>query len=133
MNKYYKWFRRVLGIVVILDIILGAIAIFFPNSTLRLFGQSPSQDVAWTAFGAIALLLVGVLLWPATKDPLRYQSTATHAVVVQAAFALFFLLLWPGRYTLFGILFLIFFILLGLLLWFARRTPQPEWQPASSN
>lgn len=132
MNKYYKWFRRLLGLTVIIDIVLGLIVIFFPNSTLRLFGQSPSQDVAWTAFGGLCLVLIGLLIKPATRDPLRYEQTARYAVIVKAAIALFFLVLWPGRYTLFGVLALIFFVLLGLLLWRAKREPQPEWRPASA-
>ena len=132
MNKYYKWFRHLLAIVVFIDIVLGAIVIFFPNSTLRLFGQDPSQDVLWTAFGGLCLLLIGLFIRPATRDPLRYASTARMAVIVKVALALFFLILWPGRYVLFGIVALIFFVILGLLLWLAKREPQPEWRPASA-
>lgn len=132
MNKYYKWFRHLLALVVLLDIVLGAIIIFFPNSTLRFLGLSPSQDVLWTAFAGLCLVLMGFLIRPATKDPLRYEATARWAVIKEGAIALFFIVLWPGRYILFGVLALILFVLLALLLWLAKREPQPEWRPASA-
>jgi hypothetical protein len=131
MNKYYTWFRRLLGFVVVVDIILGILSIFLPNSTLRLLGQSPSHDVLWTAYGGLALALIGFLCWPAVRDPLRYEATARWAVIVQAAFAVFFLVIWPSRYLLFGVLDLIFFAVLAVLLWVAKREPQPDWQPAT--
>lgn len=131
MNDYYKGFRRLLGLAVLADIILGALAIFLPNTMLRLLGQPPSHDVWWTAFGGLAILLIALLCKPAAKDPLRYRDTASHAVAVQGAFALFILVIWPGRYTLFGIVHLILFLLLGILLFLARREPQPEWLPGT--
>lgn len=132
MNKYYKWFRYLLQVIVFIDIILGAVIIFFPNSTLRFFGQSPSEDVLWTAFAGLCLMLFGFLIMPATRDPLRYERTARTAVGVKGAIALFFLVLWPGRYVYFGVVALILFVLLAVLLWLARREPQPEWRPASA-
>ena len=132
MNKYAKWFRWVLKLSNWLLIILGALMVFLPNTVLRTLGLDPSHDVLWTAAFGMGLLAIGMLAMPAARDPYRYSQLATFAVVEKALFALFFLVIWPGRYVLFGILDLVLFLILFVLLWLARKQPQPEWQPTYS-
>ena len=131
MNTYAKWYCRVLWLAIILNALLGLAALFFPNTTLRAFGQRPSDDILWTAFGGMALLMIALLLSPAARDPYRYRLTARYAVIEKGLFALFFLVLWPG-YPLFGILDLAFCLALWALYWLTFRGHQPEWQPQPS-
>jgi len=131
VNNSAKWFQRVLKITVYLDFIYGLLAIFLPNTMLRLFGQKPSSDVLWTAFGGLMLLVFALMVCPAASDMLRYKSTAFWAVMCRALLALFFLVLWPG-YLLFGIWDLVIFIILAWLLYAASKVPTPEWEPEPS-
>ena len=132
MNDFAKWFCRVLWISITIDVILGLLALFFPNSTLRGLGMRPTDDIAWTAFGGMAVLMIALLERPAARDPYRYKETATASVIVKGAFALFFLILWPSRYPAFGFLALFFFLIEWALLWLMRKTPHPEWQATSA-
>lgn len=131
MNNSAKWFQRVLKITVYLDFIYGLLAIFLPNTMLRLFGLKPSNDVLWTAFGGLMLLVFALMVCPAAGDMQRYKSTAFWAVVCRALMAFFFLVLWPG-YLLIGIWDLVVFIILGWLLYAASKVPAPEWEPSAS-
>jgi hypothetical protein len=132
VNNSAIWFQRVLKIVVIIDFIYGLLAIFLPNTMLRLFGQKPSGDVLWTAYGGLMLLVFALMIRPASQDMNRYKATACWAVVCQALMAAFFLLIWPG-YLLFGIWDLIVFIILVWLYCAASRVPTPEWEPTASS
>ena len=131
MNTSATWFQRVLKITVFLDFIFGLLTIFLPNTMLRLFGQTPSSDVLWTAFGGLMLLVFALMVRPAASDMLRYKATAFWAVVCRALLAFFFLVLWPG-YLLFGIWDLVVFIILALLLYAASKVPTAEWEPEPS-
>lgn len=131
MNNAAKWFQRILKITVWIDFIFGLLAIFLPNTMLRLFGQKASNDVLWTAFGGLMLLVFALMVCPAASDMNRYKSTAFYAVVCRGLMAFFFLVLWPG-YLFFAIWDLVIFIVLGWLLYAASKVPTPEWEPEPS-
>jgi hypothetical protein len=131
VNNSAKWFQRVLKITVYLDFIYGLLAIFLPNTMLRLFGLKPSNDVLWTAFGGLMILVFALMVCPAAGDMQRYKSTALWAVVCRALMAFFFLVLWPG-YLIIGIWDLVVFIILWWLLYAASKVPTPEWEPSAS-
>lgn len=132
MNKIMTWFCRLLRLLVIVDFIIGLLAIFFPNTTLRLFGQSPSDDILWTAFAGLLFMIIALLACPVAKDPYRYWLVAKYYVIARGLMALFFLLIWPGRYLWFGIIDLVLFLLLWLLLWLGSKEPHAEWQPSTT-
>jgi hypothetical protein len=127
VNSSATWFRRILRLTVIVDFIVGLFAIIFPNTMLRLFAQQPSNDVLWTAYGGLMLLVFALLVRPAGHDPVRYHDTAVYAVVARALMAVFFLLVWPGRYVWLGVVDLVVFLILATLLYLAARQPQAEW------
>lgn len=131
MNNAAKWFQRILKITVWIDFIFGLLAIFLPNTMLRLFGQKPSSDVLWTAYGGLMLLVFALMVCPAAGDMNRYKSTAFYAVVCRALMAFFFLVLWPG-YLFFAIWDGVIFIILAWLLYAASKVPTPEWEPEPS-
>lgn len=131
MNNAAKWFQRILKITVWIDFIFGLLAIFLPNTMLRLFGQKPSSDVLWTAYGGLMLLVFALMVCPAASDMNRYKSTAFYAVVCRALMAFFFLVLWPG-YLFFAIWDGVIFIVLAWLLYAASKVPVAEWEPEPS-
>lgn len=131
MNNAAKWFQRILKITVWIDFIFGLLAIFLPNTMLRLFGQKPSSDVLWTAYGGLMLLVFALMVRPAAGDMNRYKSTAFYAVVCRALMAFFFIVLWPG-YLFFAIWDGVIFIILAWLLYAASKVPTPEWEPEPS-
>ncbi|HEX3580486.1 MAG TPA: hypothetical protein VH087_01900 [Thermoanaerobaculia bacterium] len=131
MNNAAKWFQRILRITVWIDFIFGLLAIFLPNTMLRLFGQKPSSDVLWTAFAGLMLLVFALMVCPAASDMNRYKATAFYAVVCRALMAFFFLFLWPG-YLFFAIWDLVIFIVLAWLLYAASKVPTPEWEAEPS-
>jgi hypothetical protein len=131
VNNAAKWFQRILRITVWIDFIFGLLAIFLPNTMLRLFGQKPSSDVLWTAFAGLMLLVFALMVCPAASDMNRYKATAFYAVVCRALMAFFFLFLWPG-YLFFAIWDLVIFIVLAWLLYAASKVPTPEWEAEPS-
>lgn len=130
MNEKAIWFRRVMWLGIIANVVLSLPTLFFPNTMMRAMGQRPTGDIVWTAFAANLLILLSLLYVPAAKDPFRYRLTAIFAVIARAAGVLFFFVLWPGRYPLFGLLDLFFFILQAPLLYRAFKA-HPDWQPAT--
>lgn len=130
-TKYARWFSRVMWLGIIVNVILALPTLFFPNTMMRAMGQRPTDDIVWTAFSANLLILLSLLYVPAAKDPYRYKLSAIFAVIARAAGVIFFFILWPGRYPLFGLLDLVFFLLQAPLLYFAYRGPQPEWHAAT--
>lgn len=121
MNKYAKWFSITMWIGIVFNILLGLPTILFPNTMLRLLHQRPSTDIVWTAFAGLLIVMLGLLYIPAAKDPIRYRSLAKTAVFVRFCEALFFLIIWPGRYPLFGLLDGLFFIVQWIFLFLALR------------
>lgn len=121
MNKYAKWFSIVTWIAIVINLLLGLPTIIFPNTMLRLLQQRPSTDIVWTAFSGLMIAMLALLYIPAAKDPIRNRSTAKLAVFVRLAEAVFFLILWPSRYTLFGLMDGLFFLIQAPLLYLALR------------
>jgi len=132
VNNIMTWFCRLLRVLVIVDFIVGLLALFFPNTTLRLFGLSPTDDITWTACAGMMWLAIALLICPAVKDPYRYHLTAKYAVVTRGLMALFLLILWPGRYVLLGVIDLILFLILWLLFWLGSKEPHAEWQATTT-
>jgi hypothetical protein len=130
VNKYATWFRRVMWLGIIANVVLSLPTYCFPNTMMRAMGQRPTGDIVWTAFAANLLILLSLLYVPAAKDPYRYRLTAIFAVIARLGGVIFFFIAWPGYYPLFGLLDLVFLLLQAPLLWLAYRQPHAEWQPA---
>jgi hypothetical protein len=130
VNKYAKWFRVAMWLGIIANLLLGLPGIFFPNTMLRLLHQRPSTDIVWTAFASILVVLLALMYSPAARDLFRYRMTARYAVFSRAACAIFFLILWPGRYLTFGIMDLFFFLIQAPLLYLALKE-YDQHSPAS--
>jgi len=108
-----------LGIVQ--DWLLGVPAIFAPEQTLRAVKQRPTGDPSWTAFAALLVVLLSFFYIPGAQDPYRYRRTAWLSVLARPPGVLFFLVLRPRVYPLFGIIDAILFSIQGPLLFLTMR------------
>lgn len=121
VNKYAKWFRFVMWVGIIVNLLLSLPVILFPNTVLRLLGQTPSRDIVWTAFAGLLIFLLTLMYIPPARDPIGLRSSAKLAVFARFAEAFFFLILWPSRYLMFGLLDGLFFLILAPLLYLALK------------
>jgi|GEM_PF-543677 len=110
------WFKRAVWLGILADWVLGIPTIFAPEWVLGLLGLRPTGDPVWTSFAAMILILLSIFYIPGANRPFRYRSNALLAVWARPPGVIFFWLLWPGKYFLFGLmdlaLFLIQFVLL---------------------
>jgi hypothetical protein len=121
VNKYAKWFCIAMWTGIVVNLLLGLPTVLFPNTMMRLLHQRPSTDIVWTAFSANLLVLLSLLYIPGGKDPIRYRLTAKLSVFARLAGVIFFFLLWPGRYPLFGLMDGFFLIIQAPLLYLALK------------
>ena len=127
MNKAAVWFGRTVWLGILANLVLAVPAVFIPNEVLALVGQRPSQDLIWTSFAALLLILLSGFYIPAARDPYRYEFNAWLLVLARLAGVIFFLILYPGIYPLFGYLDLFFLLIQTplLILTMRARPGQP--------
>ena len=125
MNRYARWFRAAIWLGIVLNCSLAVPGIFAPETLINLMGLRPTGDPVWTAFAANLLVLLSILYIPGGMNPYRHQFTAWAAVLARVAGVIFFWVLYPGTYPLFGWLdFTMFAIQAPLLVLTMRHRPQ---------
>jgi len=126
-SSHVKWFRRAVWLGILADWALGIPTIFAPEWVLSTLGLEQTGDPIWTAFAALLVVLLSLFYIPAANDPYRYKLGAWFTVFARPPGVLFFLVLNPGHYPLFGLLDgFLFLIQLPLLLLVMRNKPA-EW------
>ena len=120
MNSYANWFRRVVLLGVLVNLILAIPTLLVPETMLALFNLPLAVPVIWVQFSANLLILLSFFYIPAALDPYRYQASAWLAVFSRIAGVIFFLT-QAKIYLLFGLLDLCFAIPEGILLILAYR------------
>ena len=127
-SKNVVWFRRAVWLGIIADWLLGIPTIFAPEWVLDTLGLQPTGDPVWTAFAALLVVLLSLFYIPAARDPHRYKLGAWFTVFARPPGVLFFLVLNPGHYPLFGLLDgFLFLIQFPLLLLVMRERPS-AWE-----
>ncbi len=126
MNKYARWFRASMWLGIVQDWVLGVPAIFAPERTLKVVRQRPTGDPTWTAFASLLVVLLSLFYIPGAQDPYRYRTTACLSVLARPPGVLFFLVLRPRVYPLFGIIDAVLFCIQGPLLVLAMREHRRE-------
>ena len=121
MNTYANWFRRIVLLGVVVNLVLSLPTLFVPEKMLALFNLPLAVPVIWVQFSANLLILLSLFYIPAAIDPYRYQASAWLAIFARVAGVIFFLT-QAKEYLLFGLLDLSFAIPEGLLLILAYRT-----------
>jgi hypothetical protein len=115
MNAYAKWFRRIVGLGVLLNFVLSLPTLFTPERMIALFNLEPAIPLVWVRFSANLLILLSLFYIPAAIDPYRYQASAWLAVIARLVGFTFFLT-QPRDYLIFGLFDLAFAIPEAILL-----------------
>jgi hypothetical protein len=122
MITWSKWFSAAMWLGILVNFGLGIPAILKPNETLQMHHQTPDlEHPVWPAFAFLLLVLLSVLYIPGAWDMRRYRATAILSVLARLAGVIFFLVLWPGLYPMFGYTDGAFFLLQTPLLILAIR------------
>ncbi|NEQ52258.1 MAG: hypothetical protein F6K11_19310 [Leptolyngbya sp. SIO3F4] len=127
MNTCANWFRRIVLVGVVVNLVLSIPTLIVPEIMLSLFNLPLAVPVIWVQFSANLLILLSLFYIPAALDPFRYQASAWLAVFSRVAGVIFFLT-QAKIYLLFGMLDLSFAIPEGLLLILAYRANATELQ-----
>lgn len=106
-----RWLKRTLWAGIMVNLVIGLPALFWPEQVLDLLGARPTPDPVWAAFSAQIMVLLAIFYIPGALWPDHYRWSAILAVAARLLAALFFLWLWPGFYPVLGwveaVLFLI--------------------------
>lgn len=121
MNAYAKWFRRIVGLGVLLNFALSLPTLFMPEQMIALFNLEPAAPLVWVRFSANLLILLSLFYIPAAIDPYGYPASAWLTVIARFVGFAFFLT-QPKDYLIFGLFDLTFAIPEGVLLILAFRS-----------
>lgn len=131
MNRYLKWFNRVVFVGVLINIFGMALPfIFAPQWYLDWLGlPGGGGSVIWMRQAGLLLFFVSSLYIPGGCDPMRYRLNAMFAVLVRMAIGLYWLWLvyvegQAHAFLRFGILDCTYAALNGILLWLVFRKKQ---------
>lgn len=114
-NPYARWFGRVVLVGVAANACLAVPALFYPNAVLDALDLRPAlENPLWPSFAALLLLLLSAFYVPAAFDPERYFASACLAIGARFA-GVFFFLVRPTEYPLFGYFDLVFALSSGAL------------------
>lgn len=128
MNNYTTWFKRIVLLGVVVNLVLAIPTLFVPEKMLALFNLPLAVPLVWVKFSANLLILLSLFYIPAAIDPFRYQASAWLAICSRIAGVIFFLI-QPKDYLLFSLLDLCFAIPEGLLLILVYRTNTVATEP----
>jgi len=105
-------YRRMLGLVLALELLLGLIALLGPVSLSRLLGLPEPFPPGWVRAWGGALLVLAMLWLPGWLDPLRARWPNLAGVPARLAMGVLYLAL-GGGFALLGVLELAFALLLA--------------------
>jgi hypothetical protein len=117
-NGYLLWFRRVMWVGIISNIIVALVSIAETPSVLELLTLPPAEPLVWPRFAAFLLILLSSFYVPAALDPSRNLFSAIFAVVCRFGGVAFFSII-GGRYIVFGLFDFVFGLPEAILLGFA--------------
>ncbi len=116
-SGYLLWFRRVMWLGIISNLLVGIVSIAFTPMALELLQLPPAEPLVWPRFSAFMLILLSGFYVPAAHDPSHNIFAAIYAVVCRFGGVTFFSIV-GGGYILFALYDFIFglpeAILLGL-------------------
>jgi hypothetical protein len=116
-----QWFRRVLWIGIVANLVLSIGVIMNPAAMLIRFSLPDASPLLWPRFSALLLILLSVFYMPAGIDPDRYRANAWMAVGARLVGVVFFLVFQDPVYRTLGMVDLVFFIPEVILLAIAVR------------
>ncbi|MEM8881024.1 MAG: hypothetical protein AAGC82_10540 [Pseudomonadota bacterium] len=108
--------KRLFGLALGLQIIVGALFLFFPSFSLRTVGLSEAMGPEWPSIWGATLIFVTVMQIPGALSPLTQRYANVIAVLGRAMMVLTFL--WHGGPF---VIFAIFDLVFGALIFLGFR------------
>lgn len=87
----FRTFRRVMGVGIALNVLLGLWLWCWPGGLLGFIGADLAIPATWVRYAGLAMVAVGLLYLPAALAPLHNRLVALLSILFRALFALFFL------------------------------------------
>ncbi|HEY0003784.1 MAG TPA: hypothetical protein VGB17_03150, partial [Pyrinomonadaceae bacterium] len=91
MNKYLKWFRRVVWLGIIMNLLFVVPSIFTPQLLNITFGLGPEVNDVWLRNTGMLLLSMCIFYAGAAINPLRYPGYSWLVAISRLIAALFWL------------------------------------------
>jgi hypothetical protein len=117
-SSYLLWFRRVLWLGIIANVLVGIVSIAFTPMVLELLRLPPAEPLVWPRFSAFMLILLSGFYVLAARNPSHNVLAAIYAVVCRFGGVTFFSIV-GGGYILFALYDFIFGLPEAILLGFA--------------
>ena len=117
-SGYLLWFRRVMWLGIISNVIVALVSITQTPMVLELLKLPPADPLIWPRFAAFLLILLSGFYIPAALDPTGNLFAAIFAIVCRFGGVVFFSII-GGRYIVFGLFDFIFGLPEVILLGFA--------------
>ncbi len=115
------WFRRVMWLGIIANVVLALLAMFRTEMVLDLIGLPQASPLVWPRFASFLLILLSGFYVPAAIDPKGNLFAAIFAVICRFGGVGFFSVI-GGRYIVFGLFDLAFGLPEAVLLALARAS-----------
>lgn len=117
-NGYLVWFRRVMWLGIVSNVIVAVVSITQTPMVLEFLKLPPAEPLVWPRFASFLLILLSGFYIPAALDPSGNVFAAIFAVVCRFGGVVFFSIV-GGRYIVFGLFDFIFGLPEAILLGFA--------------
>lgn len=112
-NSRIAQHRRIYGLALFLQLIVGGLFLFVPTFSLNTVGLSPSMGPQWPSIWGATLIFVTVMQFPGVLDPVRQRYTNVVAVLGRLLMVLTFFY-WGGPFIILGLFDLVFGTLIYL-------------------
>ena len=119
-RHYLAWFRGVMWLGIICNIVVAVISIAATGAVLQLLHLPIAEPLVWPRFAAFLLILLSLFYIPAGLDPFRHRYSAILAVISRFGGVAFFLIT-GGGYIVFGLFDFTFGLPQAILLWLGLR------------
>ena len=114
-NAALIWFRRVMWLGIVANIVVALISIAMTPTVLNLLGLPIAQPLVWPRFAAFLLILLSIFYISAALDPAGNRFTSIFAVICRFGGVVFFSIV-GGGYIVFGLFDFVFGLPQAILL-----------------
>lgn len=114
-NSRIKIYRRVFGLALALQIVIGGLFLFYPAFSLGILGLPAGAENPWPSIWGATLIFVTAMQIPGALDPVRQRYPSIIAVLGRALMVVTFLsqggaFLWFAAFdAVFGVLIFLLF------------------------
>jgi hypothetical protein len=124
-SGYLLWFRRVMWLGIVSNVIVALVSITQTPMVLEFLKLPPAEPLVWPRFAAFLLILLSGFYIPAALNPSGNIFASIFAVVCRFGGVIFFSIV-GGRYIVFGLFDFIFGLPQAILLGCAFASSRPE-------